>query len=1286
MTVATHYLIKGVSILNNYRLLSVLLCIFVAASCISVGAFAQIEETVTHGYDYSYTYADIDFDQKDNWNDTVNFNQLGYGKGTGEISIAPSGIGSFGNSARLVTDGNDGTMPDAVRVSFDFMLPAFDSSELSFDLKFGSTWHSGLHVRKSGTSGSVLLQGSVIKNIDALTWHSVSYVINNTVGKYDIYLDGNFVKTLSVASGAGNADSVEVGSKTCTLYVDNVSTTVVNPQTNEVMRTVSAYSFEDTSLSDGGWFGTNMQKISGLGEITDEYKSGTSGKSLKLWNSANIRFFLGQSYVAGDKYGTTTQINDIRAEITEGIAVYSMDFLFKDFLTEKSLHINSLLDDGTYSWKLGGFKVYPSKSTESYLVTTGVSTGAKSPAITIDTWYNIKLIVDMDSGKIYYIFEDTVIDTAYFGGVTMLYRASVAADATAVSEMYLDNVNITCYTKEKNLPSVFESDEDISGMLTGFGAVHTRSGCIVKPDGTKLLSEFVPLIGSNGETLFDESVIEALFESPDYEKIYSEIILGTKYYSLTDCAYFSGKKAVYDNSAKNGGMYIIGDTEFELSSYDELQRLNDYCFYLRPDSSLISDMYDESNISGTHSRLLCTDDDFDLICERAKQKDSEYEKLADRLFDYADWCLSKGGIVTYTKNDGDTLRMNSMATAFDTYVYTVSVAWKLATVLNPSKAEAYRNYVWQQVESVASFPDWNPAHHIDHGIFSSGFAIAYDIMYDAWSEEQKRIMEDAALKNGLSWYAKSYQITYSAMTDAAYIRNNHNAMTNGNAIVLSLAFMDAFPDECSYVLSNAIRGLENMLINYSPEGSWWEGVFYSHLNMSYLCPALRSLESVLGSCLRLDRVQGYDGAGDFVELAQSDVGIYNFADADEGTFDANVWYQTHFGRDWSAYLGGVADGRIYAGGKTLAEILMASSESVETEKTLPLDKCFENTGLAVMHDSFNKGQTFVGIKAGDTVYEHSHFDSGSFIYDWNGVRWACDLGKDDYNLPGFWDSSGDRWKIFRNRAESHNTVIVDPDMNPDYKIGSSAPITHFETTAAGGIVKVDTSDLYDGRLSDAKRAYCFTDNRKSLVVRDELTTLSGKTSDIYSMIYTKARVSVDYTKNKVILTDRSDSSKKVMIEFLCSHPFTVTYQKAQPMSGTPVVSGQNSNSGFYRIALKTTASGNVTITYKITPVGIASTPVEDYDLPISQWSGGNITSGGDTVCVHAGALSNNAYAIFALYSSDGVLSEASIKQISPPDGVVRMQSPFTKLDGEKVKFMYVYKNNLKPIFKAVELK
>ncbi|MBO5370631.1 MAG: hypothetical protein J6B23_08160, partial [Clostridia bacterium] len=82
----------------------------------------------------------------------------------------------------------------------------------------------------------------------------------------------------------------------------------------------------------------------------------------------------------------------------------------------------------------------------------------------------------------------------------------------------------------------------------------------------------------------------------------------------------------------------------------------------------------------------------------------------------------------------------------------------------------------------------------------------------------------------------------------------------------------------------------------------------------------------------------------------------------------------------------------------------------------------------------------------------------------------------------------------------------------------------------------------------------------------------------------------------------------------------------------------------------------------------------------------NITSGGDTVSVHAGALSNNAYAIFALYSSDGVLSEASIKQISPPDGVVRMQSPFTKSDGEKVKFMYVYKNNMKPIFKAVELK
>jgi hypothetical protein len=49
----------------------------------------------------------------------------------------------------------------------------------------------------------------------------------------------------------------------------------------------------------------------------------------------------------------------------------------------------------------------------------------------------------------------------------------------------------------------------------------------------------------------------------------------------------------------------------------------------------------------------------------------------------------------------------------------------------------------------------------------------------------------------------------------------------------------------------------------------------------------------------------------------------------------------------------------------------------------------------------------VAFKAGDNKANHSHLDLGSFVFDAAGVRWAMDLGADNYNLPGYFGKQ--RW-------------------------------------------------------------------------------------------------------------------------------------------------------------------------------------------------------------------------------------------------------------------------------------
>jgi hypothetical protein len=69
---------------------------------------------------------------------------------------------------------------------------------------------------------------------------------------------------------------------------------------------------------------------------------------------------------------------------------------------------------------------------------------------------------------------------------------------------------------------------------------------------------------------------------------------------------------------------------------------------------------------------------------------------------------------------------------------------------------------------------------------------------------------------------------------------------------------------------------------------------------------------------------------------------------------------------------------------------------------------------------------FAGIKAGYNQVNHGHLDLGNFELDALGVRWARDLGADNYNLPGYWDArrGGQRWTYYRLNAMSHSVPLL----------------------------------------------------------------------------------------------------------------------------------------------------------------------------------------------------------------------------------------------------------------------
>ena len=85
--------------------------------------------------------------------------------------------------------------------------------------------------------------------------------------------------------------------------------------------------------------------------------------------------------------------------------------------------------------------------------------------------------------------------------------------------------------------------------------------------------------------------------------------------------------------------------------------------------------------------------------------------------------------------------------------------------------------------------------------------------------------------------------------------------------------------------------------------------------------------------------------------------------------------------------------------------------------------------VALIRTGWDKGEGFyVGIKGGTASANHAHMDAGSFVFEAQGVRWAQDLGMQEYyslEKEGVrlrnGDQDGQRWDVFRYNNFVHNT-------------------------------------------------------------------------------------------------------------------------------------------------------------------------------------------------------------------------------------------------------------------------
>ncbi len=238
-----------------------------------------------------------------------------------------------------------------------------------------------------------------------------------------------------------------------------------------------------------------------------------------------------------------------------------------------------------------------------------------------------------------------------------------------------------------------------------------------------------------------------------------------------------------------------------------------------------------------------------------------------------------------------------------------------------------------------------------------------------------------------------------------------------------------------------------------------------------------------------------------------------------------------------------------------------------------LDRHFRSpVDIVVMRSAWDDPNAlFVGVKGGYNQVNHGHLDLGNFELDALGVRWARDLGADDYNLPRYWDKAkgGVRWQYYRMRSASHNVPMLD---GKDQDEEAAAKVTSFESRPDEARVTIDLTSAYPEFASSALREVALVSARREVEIRDRFE-LSAPCDVLWGMT-TDAVIEIRDSGDAVLTQD----GKRLFARILS--PEGAVFSEESAEQAPP----ERENKGVRRLVLRTSApAGPLEVTVRLVP-------------------------------------------------------------------------------------------------------
>ncbi len=463
-------------------------------------------------------------------------------------------------------------------------------------------------------------------------------------------------------------------------------------------------------------------------------------------------------------------------------------------------------------------------------------------------------------------------------------------------------------------------------------------------------------------------------------------------------------------------------------------------------------------------------------------------------------------------------------------------------------------------------------------------AVGYDWFFPYWTQTRKDTMRTKMVSGYQSW-TTSYTNNIGVILNSGHLE-----------ATLALATVDSgAASKCSSALTRLNGYLDDWSAN---AGAWYEGTDYGIYTKWACGQALPALEMSLGSTFTLSLQQGLSTAArEPLFIASNTRQRFTFSDVGTGSEAAIGWanwwarrYDASEALDYSRQIGSSALNALYLP-ETITSPLQAGLKPDSAFRG-PADSTAANfQEVVTMREKWgDNNATFVGCMGGaDGVLAHDSMQSGTFQLVARGKRWFWDLSSDNYSNPGNNShtpnpNGPDRWDYYRNRAESRNTLVINPASGPDRVWNSStrALITNFQSAQNGqrSFSVMDLTPKIAG-ASRVQRGFQLLGKRKQLLIQDEIAMSSASTIwwfANYQNTSTTATISPD--AKSVMLTQ---GTERLWCKILSSSG-TWTIRAAEPLPTSPNPSGNTPNTTYSKLTINLTNVTSTTLAVWFVPL------------------------------------------------------------------------------------------------------